>query len=207
MEEKQAEGGREAPAAGEGAAAGACADAKADEEREAAAVPAAEVPVDVGPAEPGAGAAVAGAPEDFKDRWLRAEAELQNFRRRAQREWEEAGRAAEERVMLEMILALDDLERALAAAPEQGTPEAWTAGVRLVASRLAEYLARQGVTALDPAGEAFDPRFHEALLELESADAEPGHVVQVVLKGYRRGDRALRAARVVVARRPAASEG
>lgn len=207
MEEKKANGGRQPPAGGEAAAEGERAEVKVEEAREAALAPVEQAPVDAGPAGSGAGAPPAGAPEDFKDRWLRAEAELQNFRRRAQREWEEAGRAAEERVMLEVILALDDLERALGAARESGAPESWTAGVQLVANRLAEYLARRGVTALDPVGEAFDPRFHEALLEVESGDAAPGHVVQAVLRGYRRGDRALRAARVVVARRPAASEG
>ena len=104
--------------------------------------------------------------------------------------------------MLEMVQALDDLERALEAARETSAPESWTGGVQLVANRLAEYLARQGVQAMDPAGEAFDPRLHEAMLEVETRDVEPGHVVQVVLRGYRRGDRVLRPARVVVARPP-----
>jgi molecular chaperone GrpE len=104
--------------------------------------------------------------------------------------------------MLEMIAALDDLERAIAAAETAGSPDSWTSGVRLVANRLSEYLARQGVTAVDPLGAAFDPAFHEALLEVDApAGAMPGSVVQVILKGYRRGPRALRAARVVVAKR------
>ena len=142
--------------------------------------------------------------EVFKDRWLRAEAELQNFRRRSLREWDEARRGAEERVMLEMITAIDDLDRALEAAREAGAHETWTEGVRLTAQRLREYLARQGVVTLEPLGEKFDPAFHEAMLEIDAPKGrKPGEVVQVVLKGYARADRALRPARVIVARSPA----
>lgn len=154
---------------------------------------------------PGAAAAAPAGPEAaesavLRDRWLRAEADLQNFRRRAARELEEARRGAEESVMLDIIGALDDLDRALDAAREDGAPEAWTEGVRLVASRLQEDLARRGVVPLDPEGQPFDPAYHEAILELESDQMEPGQVVKSVLRGWRRGERALRPARVVVAR-------
>jgi molecular chaperone GrpE len=153
---------------------------------------------------PEAPAAAAGGPaaaaELYKDRWLRTEADFQTFRRRAQRETEEARRQAEEHVMMEMIHALDDLERALGTAPEAGAPEAWAEGVRLVANRMNEYLGRHGVSVMDPAGEPFDPRHHEAILEVDAPGAAPGEVVQVVLRGYRRGDHVLRPARVVVAR-------
>jgi molecular chaperone GrpE len=147
-----------------------------------------------GPADTGEDAAL------LKDRWLRAEAELQNFRRRAAREREETRRSAEEGVMLELIAALDDLDRALATVPESDSPEPWTEGVRMVGSRLVEYLGRQGVVTLDPVGQPFDPAFHEAVLEMVVPGAEPGHVTQVLVRGWRRGTRALRAARVVVAR-------
>lgn len=143
---------------------------------------------------------------DYKDRWLRAEAELQNFRRRASRDWEEGRRLAEESVLFEMVAVLDDLERALAAADPSLAETAWTQGVALVAQRIREYLARLGVTVEDPLGRAFDPAFHDALLELDAPEgAAPGTVLQVVQKGYRRGARALRAARVVVARAAAGS--
>jgi molecular chaperone GrpE len=153
-------------------------------------------PAGAGPVDSAADAAV------LKDRWLRAEAELQNFRRRAAREREEVRRSAEEGVMLEIIAALDDLDRALMAAPESGSPEPWTEGVRMVGSRLVEYLGRQGVVVMDPVGQPFDPVFHEAVLEMVVPGVAPGHVTQVLLRGWRRGMRALRAARVVVARAP-----
>jgi molecular chaperone GrpE len=143
----------------------------------------------------------AGAAPDYKDRWLRAEADLQNYRRRATREWEDARRIAEESVFLEIIGALDDLDRAALSAAEQGASASWAQGVGLVAQRLRDYLARQGVREIDPLGQAFDPNLHEALIEVDAPEgARPGSVVQVVQKGYARGDRALRAARVVVAR-------
>jgi molecular chaperone GrpE len=138
---------------------------------------------------------------ELQDRWLRAEADLRNLRRRAAIEREEARRSAEDGVLLEMISMLDDLDRALESARESGAPEAWMAGVRLTADRVRERLARYGVTTLDPKGASFDPRFHEALLELDAPEGvSPGTVVQVVHLGYARGDRALRPARVVVAR-------
>jgi len=142
--------------------------------------------------------------EDFQDRWLRAEAELQNYRRRVQREFEQVRRGAEEAVVLEMVAVADDLERALAARPADLADAGWSQGVALVAQRIRDYFARLGIELVDPAGEPFDPRFHEAILEIEAPPgAVPGSVVQVAQKGYRRGDRALRAARVVVAREPA----
>jgi molecular chaperone GrpE len=162
--------------------------------------PAAGRAEDPGAEEPPAGTATE---PDFRDRWLRAEAELQNFRRRATREWEEGRRVAEESVLLEMVSVLDDLERALAAADAGSS---WAQGVALVAQRIRDFLARQGVTVEDPLGRPFDPAFHEALLELDAPEGTvPGTVVQVVHRGYRRGARALRAARVVVARAPAGS--
>lgn len=137
----------------------------------------------------------------LRDRWLRAEADLQNYRRRARHDADEARRVAEERMMLQIIAALDDLDRALESAAGAGAPESWTSGVRLTAQRLRDALLRDGVRTLDPVGEPFDPTFHEAILEVDApAGVEPGNVVQVVLKGYARGDRSLRPARVVVAR-------
>ncbi len=143
----------------------------------------------------------------FQDRWLRAEADLQNLRRRAAKEREEARRFAEEAVMLDLIGLLDDLERALEAARKGGAQAAWLEGVELVAARMRDTLARRGVEVIEPLGQPFDPAYHEALLEVPATkEIAPGRVAQVILKGYRRDARALRAARVVVARAPGAGE-
>lgn len=169
-------------------------------------------PAAVPPASESAGAADASdaapaeAAEALRDRWLRTEAELQNFRRRARRDVDEATRFAEERMLIEIIELLDDLERAVDAAETAGAPESWLAGVKLVAGRMADVLGRHGVAPIDPAGAAFDPEQHEAMLEVDGGAVPPGHVTTVVRRGYRRNGRVLRAARVAVARAPAANE-
>jgi len=143
------------------------------------------------------------APEepDYKDRWLRAEAEIQNVRRRLAREREEAVRGSEERVLLDVIGLLDDLERALAALTPEQAGEAWAQGVALTAQRMRDALARHGVLPIAAVGQPFDPTLHEALLEIPAAEGvAPGHVAQEVQRGYRRDQRALRASRVVVVR-------
>lgn len=156
------------------------------------------VPEPVAQAAAGAEGDDAGA---LRDRWLRAEADLQNYRRRAARDREEARRNAEESVMLELIGMIDDLERALAVAREGGAPESWTQGVQLVVQRGLDSLRRAGVTVVDPAGQPFDPAFQEAMLEIDPpAGSAPGVVVEVIQRGYAREGRALRPARVVVAR-------
>ena len=165
-------------------------------------VPDSDAPVDVGPADAPSRPPDTASDLDaqaLRDRWLRTEAEFQNYRRRSAREVEEARRSAEESVLLEIIGFLDDLERGLDSARSAGAEAAWTQGIELVAQRMRDVLGRAGVVILDPLGKPFDPREHEAMLELESPGAAPGTVTAVIRKGYRRGDRILRAARVAVA--------
>ena len=162
---------------------------------------------DAGEAPEAASAPASAAPESLaaelslvRDRWLRTEAELQNYRRRAQRDVEEARRSAEERALLDLIEYLDDLDRTLAAAREAGKDASWVQGVELVAQRMRDGLARAGVVAIASAGEPFDPRQHEALIELPAPAGTPaGTVMHVERTGYRRGERVLRPARVTVA--------
>lgn len=168
---------------------------------------ASEPTAETAPAEPRAATSPQPGPEvgpeapDYKDRWLRTEAELQNFRRRAVRDREDAVRMSEDRLLLELIELLDDLERALAALTPEQAAESWSQGVALTAQRMRDTLARRGVRVMDCVGKPFDPAFHEALLEVPAPEGvAPGAVVQEVQKGYARGERALRAARVMVAR-------
>jgi len=139
-------------------------------------------------------------PQALRDRWLRAEAELQNTRRRAARDTEEARRSAEDSFLLQVVEYLDDLERGIASATTAGASPAWVQGFELVAQRMRDALARAGVTRLEPVGQHFDPHLHEALIAVPAgADAEAGTVLEVIRHGYRRGDRVLRHARVAVA--------
>lgn len=133
-----------------------------------------------------------------RDAHLRAEADLQNARRRAARDLEEAERRGEARALGSYLALLDDLARALEAAAQAGENGPLVEGVQLVLTRAADELARLGVTVIDPLGAPFDPNEHEALLAAPS-DAHPaGHVTQVVARGYRQGERLLRPARVIV---------
>jgi molecular chaperone GrpE len=133
------------------------------------------------------------------DRWKRTAADFDNFRKRAAREREETIVFANERLIAELLPILDDLERALDAAAQHEEARL-EEGVRLVHRSLAALLERQGVRPIETDGR-FDPHVHEALLT-QPSEAEEGSVLDVIQKGYRLGDRVVRAARVVVAARP-----
>jgi molecular chaperone GrpE len=137
------------------------------------------------------------------DRWKRAAADFDNFRKRAARERDEYVTLANERLVKELLPILDDLERALAAVGEheEATVEE---GVRLVHRSLALLLQRNGVEEISTDGQ-FDPHVHEALLS-QPSEAEEGSVIDVVQKGYKLGDRVVRPARVVIAA-PIESDG
>jgi molecular chaperone GrpE len=143
---------------------------------------------------------------ELNDKWLRSEAELANYRKRVAREMEDVERGARERVLSQIVALADDLERALDAAEqgEQGGPI--VAGVRLVHERVREILRAHGVEVVDPVGKPFDPHEAEAVLEVEAPGRVPGTVVDVIEKGYRRGERLLRPAKVTVARASAGGE-
>jgi molecular chaperone GrpE len=147
------------------------------------------------------GPAPAAEAAEFKDRWLRAEAELQNVRRRAIRDRDESVAASESRFLLDLVELLDDLERALGSMDPSQAGAAWVQGVSLTAQRMRDTLARWNVMPVPTVGRPFDPNVHEALAEIEAPEGiAPGHVAQEIQRGYRRGDRTLRAARVIVAR-------
>ena len=134
--------------------------------------------------------------DDAIDRWKRAAADFDNFKKRAAREREEYVAFANERLVTDLLPILDDLERALAAVGEheEATVEE---GVRLVHRSLESLLERNGVRVIETNGK-FDPHVHEALLS-QPSEADEGSVIDVVQKGYRLGDRVVRPARVVIA--------
>jgi molecular chaperone GrpE len=112
-----------------------------------------------------------------------------------------AGRGKAE-VLREVLPVLDDLERALQAAgldPEGDSDDGLAHGVLLVFRSLREALTRNGIEAVDPTGERFDPNLHEALSTQPADGAESGTVVETMQKGYRLGEQLIRPARVVVA--------
>ena len=134
--------------------------------------------------------------EDYLALAQRTQADLENYRKRAAKEIAAAGQRAKSGLVGELLPVVDNLERALVSAQEG--EEHLLEGVKLVHSELVSVLARNGVEAFDPAGEKFDPTFHEAISTREEEDAEAGVVVDVVEKGYRLNGTVLRPARVVV---------
>ena len=134
------------------------------------------------------------------DRYLRAAADLENYRKRAQREKEEVQRFGAERLLKDLLPVVDNLDRALAAAAPD---DPLAGGVKLVLKVLEEALARHGVKSFHALGEPFDPRNHEAILTIPAGGATPGTVVVEHGRGFTLHDRLVRPALVGVAAAPA----
>jgi molecular chaperone GrpE len=137
------------------------------------------------------------------DRFLRATADLDNFRKRARRDAGEARIDARSRVLKEMLPVIDNLERALEHADSNTEEGGIKDGLSLVLRQFAQALERCEVTPLDAQGKPFDPNVHEAISQIETADEDPGCVAQVYQRGYMIGERLLRPSMVVVAKAPA----
>ncbi len=136
------------------------------------------------------------------DKHLRAVAELENVRRRAARDVENARRYGLERLAQALLPVIDSLEAGLASA-EQASAESLLDGKRATMRLMNSALEQVGIKELDPHGEPFDPAVHEAMAVAPSDSAEPGTVTEVFQKGYSVHGRLLRAARVIVAGEPA----
>jgi molecular chaperone GrpE len=134
---------------------------------------------------------------DREEDLLRALAELQNVQRRRRQEMEQALRFAHEPLVRELLPVLDDMERALSAM-EGREDDPLRAGVKLVLDRLAGVLERDGLEAIRPLNDPFDPELHDALAQRPAPDAAPHTVLEVVKPGYRYRGRVLRHAQVVV---------
>ena len=145
-------------------------------------------------------AAEAKAAENW-DKALRATAELENVRRRVEREAGVAQKYALERVLGELVTVLDSLELGLkAVAAEDDETRKHLEGLQLTHKQFWATLERHGVSVIDPQGQPFNPELHEAVSMLESAEMAPNHVLSVMQKGYKLHDRLLRPAMVVVAK-------
>ena len=141
--------------------------------------------------------------EENWNQYLRAVAELDNTRKRAERDIEQARRFALERFAADLLPVKDSLEMGLnAAADAQDKPGALLEGTEMTLKQLAQAFEKFGITEIDPKGDRFDPERHEAMAAQPSADAEPDTILTVVQKGYLLNGRVLRAARVLVARKP-----
>ena len=142
---------------------------------------------------------------EARDRMLRAMAETENVRRRLEREREDTARYAISRFAGDILSVADNLRRALDAVPATAVEKdeflaKLVNGVGATEKSLLQVLEKNGVKKLDPAGQKFDPNFHEVLFEIDAPDQPVGTVVQVLEAGYTIGDRLLRPARVAAAK-------
>lgn len=142
--------------------------------------------------------------EENWDRYVRAVAELDNYRKRVARERTELVQQANERLIRDLLPVLDNFEAALASATTAEQFESFKTGVGLILAQLRQVLGAAGVQEIDARGQHFDPAQHEALAHQDSSEVPDGHVLQQVRKGYRLNGRLLRPASVIVARQPAA---
>ncbi len=214
MSDKEQQSGKpeEQPGADEAQAAEQQPDARADEAQAAAAK-------EQEGAEAGATDADPPSPEDeiarlreeleqASDSALRAQAEAQNAKRRAEQEVERARKYALERFVGELLPVVDNLERALeSASGDEEVVKPIAEGVELTLKSFQNALQKYNVEAVDPQGEPFDPQLHQAMSQVENPDVEPNTVIAVMQKGYTLNGRLVRPAMVMVSKQAAGASG
>ena len=127
--------------------------------------------------------------------WQRTQADFINYKRRTEQEKKEINQFAKATLILDLLPALDDLERAFTAIPPRLTKLSWVGGIRLIWSKLQTTLAAQGLSEIKATGEPFDPHLHEAVRQDKGKE---GIVIEEVQKGYKFHDRVIRPTKVVV---------
>jgi molecular chaperone GrpE len=150
-------------------------------------------------------AELAAAKEEIRqnhERWIRERADLENVKKRAAREREEASKFGTERLIRDLLAVVDNLERAVEHARGGGNGQPLVDGVGLVLKAFQDALASHGVVRVESHGSRFDPAHHEAVAHIESTEHEPNSVMKEHQAGYRLHDRLLRPALVTVAKAP-----
>jgi len=139
----------------------------------------------------------------YYEQWLRTAADLENYKKRAVREKQDAIKFANESLLEKLIPILDNFEMALAAASAANTSvESLQSGVTMIQQQLRSAMSNAGLEEIEASGKSFDPNLHEAISQQESAEVPEGQVLQQVRKGYKLRERLLRPASVIVAKKP-----
>jgi molecular chaperone GrpE len=142
--------------------------------------------------------------ENFKDKYFRQLAEMENMRKRMAKEKQEMIRFGVENAILEFIPVIDQFDNALRFADSaSGEVKSWATGFQMFLSQLKEVLTSHGITTYDSEGAFFDPALHEAIEVAETTDVAEGTILQELTKGYKSPTRVIRPARVKVAKKPA----
>lgn len=147
-------------------------------------------------------AAITAERDEAQEKWLRTEAELENYRKRVRRETEELLRFQSLPLARDLLPALDNLDRAIAAAESSGNLEDLIQGIHMVSQQFRDVLSRHSVERIPAEGEPFDPNRHEAVQQVPSADHPPMTVLQELETGYKLHDRVIRPTKVLVSAAP-----
>lgn len=137
-----------------------------------------------------------------KEQYLRTLADMENLRKRTQREKEDVAKFANENILRDILPVIDNLERALEHADQSENGAGLIEGVQMTLTQFSQVLTRFGVAPVDALGQPFDPALHQAMGQLESAEHPPNTVIQQMQKGYQLNERLLRPALVMVAKEP-----
>ena len=138
--------------------------------------------------------------DEYLDGWQRSRAEFANYKKRIEREQEDARARTTAGVITKILPIADDLERALRDRTDADDSGAWAAGIELIHRKLTALLEAEGVEPIPAEGEVFNPELHEAVTYEANDDHNEGQVIEVIQQGYRLGERVLRPARVRVAK-------
>lgn len=138
--------------------------------------------------------------QQFMEGWQHERADFSNYRKRIERDREETRQNITAEVVKKYLEVLDDILRALNAAPVDGQAGNWAQGIELIARKLQNILEAEGIQRIPAEGAQFDPRKHEAVTYEESPDHQSGQIIEVIKQGYTIGDRVIRPALVRVAK-------
>ncbi|RUS48752.1 nucleotide exchange factor GrpE [Cohnella sp. AR92] len=136
--------------------------------------------------------------EEANGRYLRAQADFDNYRRRTLKEKEELAQYASVKLIESLLPVIDNFGRALATSGESADSQSFSKGVDMIYRQLWQVLDGEGLKAMDPVGQPFDPEYHQAIMQVESDEYEEGTVVEVVQSGYILKDKVIRPAMVKV---------
>ena len=140
---------------------------------------------------------------DYKDKYFRALAEMENTRKRLQHEKQEMVSYAVGNMLAEFLIPLDNLDNALRYTDNLSSElKTWAQGFKMIAAQFAAVLDNHGIVPFDSLGKKFDPHFHEAVETIETGEHEDGTIIEEIQKGYRHGDRILRVSKVRVYQKP-----
>lgn len=138
--------------------------------------------------------------QQFMEGWQHERADFSNYRKRIERDKEETRQNITAEVVKKYLEVLDDMLRALNAAPNDGQAGSWAQGIELIARKLQNILEAEGIQRIQAEDAQFDPRKHEAVTYEESPDHQSGQIIEVIKQGYTIGDRVIRPALVRVAK-------